>query len=186
MPLPNKISQLQKSYPQLGELDFYQSLVKAYQVHLYKFNLIGRYQAVEIMAEVILRLHNASKSGKVIYNLKAWMRSTGYNYMCELYRSEQRYISIDSSEIEALISLSSHASDDTKEFEYEILHKAIETLRLQEQEIIKLRFFEKRTWEEIAAIFASRDMPVKVVTLRQRGTRALYALRDAYFHILDI
>jgi RNA polymerase sigma factor (sigma-70 family) len=186
MPLPKKISRLQRSYPQLGEPDFYNSLLKVYQVYLYKFNLKGRYQPVDIMVEVILRLNNAYVSGKVIFNLKGWMRSTGYNYICELSRLEHRYISLDSPEMEPVLSLLSNIADDTKEDEYRVLHQAIHTLRPQDQEIIKMRFFEKRSWEEIAKIFASKNTQVTVVTLRQRGTRALNALREAYFHILGI
>jgi DNA-directed RNA polymerase specialized sigma24 family protein len=186
MTLPKKkVSQLQERYPMLGEREFYDSLLKHYQIRLYQLGLSGRYHAVDIMAETTLRLDRAFLLGQRIHNLKSWMRVTGFNYMYELCRGEQKYVLFDDSDLEPLLSVTDNYPYDCRETEYQILYQALRSLEARHQEILQLRFFEKRSWEEISIIFAADNKLITIAALRQRGKRAVDALRQAFRQLFD-
>lgn len=174
---------LVSQFPQLRQKVFYKRMHNYFFLRLHQLGLLKCYQPAEVMAEVICRLDCAIKLGKKIYNLEAWVRRTGLNFIYELSRIEKRYSLVgDNITLESFMYIGD-VTVVSSEYEenYTELHEALKLLNPSYQEILKMRYFQCLSWEEIAQIFAARGELVQVQTLRKRGQRALEALRVTFF-----
>jgi RNA polymerase sigma factor (sigma-70 family) len=181
-------STLEQQFPQLNSIYFYSLSLKYFLVRLHQFKLVGRYQPAEIMAEVICRLYCAVRSGKTIYNLEAWVKRTGLNYIYELSRVQQKeYSLIDSdSYFESVMPIcDSNQEEWDYQRDYAELRNAMQLLSHNYQEILEMRYFQSLSWEKIAQIFAQRGEQVTTSTLRKRGQRALEALRIVFLQSIS-
>lgn len=165
----------------------YARLVVFFRLRLAQVGLKGRYQPEEILSEAVLRLEYALKMGKNIYNQQAWLKTTGFFYILELRRHENKFatLSIDVHETssKSVYIQNSHTIGveqlETEET-YQLLGKSILELQASERELLVMRFYNNMSWHEIAQLYASRGKNISVTTLRQRGSRVLKCLRKVY------
>lgn len=165
----------------------YARLVVSFSLRLAQFRLFGRYQPEEILSEAVLRLERALKMDKNIYNQEAWLRTTGFLYILEIWRQESKFttINIDVNETSfksVHILTSPNIGVDQLEIEetYQLLGKSILELEANERELLVMRFYDNMSWDEIARHYANRGETISIPALRQRGSRVLKSLRKVY------
>jgi RNA polymerase sigma factor (sigma-70 family) len=143
-------------------------------------------KGVSSTAEAMIRLNSAVEAGKPIFNVEAWLRRTGFFYILELSRDNQKYSLVDTCVLESTLS-----AEDNKQLVLEQeesiteVHQALQELNTKDRQLLQMRFFEELSWEEIQARFALNGESVQLVTLRKRGERAIKALREAYLHKIN-
>ena len=172
---------LETQFPALKQHLLYSSLRKFFYLRLKQYNLLGRYQPDDVLAEAIIRLHSAVASGKFIFNLKSWLQRTGFNYIREISRDQKKYNSVDTSFLEYTLSAENICQIALEQEEsYSTVHRVLQKLDTKDRKLLEMRFFEGLSWEEIQARLIICGESVQVGTLRKRGERALNAFRDIY------
>lgn len=150
----------------------YKKLLCTYRRSLSQFNLLGRYEPEEVMSEALIRCMDAKTKGKMIYNLEAWLRSTGFKIVQEFSRDSGRAVLLEQTILESLVS---DPSDgllvlQVKE-EIHILYNVLK--ELDDGDIIQMKYIENLSWQEVANRLVERTgETVSVDALRQRAARA--------------
>ncbi|HBL13787.1 MAG TPA: hypothetical protein DD379_20810 [Cyanobacteria bacterium UBA11162] len=149
---------------------------------LKQYHLLSLYEPEEILNEVGSRFKNTLQKGKKVPKpkLQAWARSTGRNIIRELSRKEKKYRVIGLNEWEVATDEEISLAVEKQE-EFERVHDALKELSAETQGLLKIRFFQGLSWQEIALHLAQKGQNVSVATLRKRGERAINQLREVYF-----
>jgi RNA polymerase sigma factor (sigma-70 family) len=137
----------------------------------------------DVIHHVIASLIEAIKSGKEIRNPVAWGKCVAERYISKQYKLCRKSIMVESGTLEFLENI--HRQEpflpfDTDDAEY--LYSQIARLKDCDRQIIQLRFFDNLSWSEIAVRLSSSTKPVTEQAARQRGKRALDALRSLYIN----
>lgn len=176
---------LQERYPQLAELlndldGFYKSIL----IRLSRFNLHNRYSPIEVTSECVCRLHKALEKGQDISNLDAWMKATAFNVVRELNREIQKASLYEPSILEEVLSNVLDESTDEADERHRIVRRALTILTEDKRELLKLRFFQNLTWDQVAEFYTARGEKIAIATLRKRGQRAQDDLRKVLIEML--
>ena len=133
----------------------------------------------DVISEVYLRGVKLINSGEEIRNPGAWIRVTSYNVIREMHRKKQK--EQPNSELVEL-KVSPQETEDNQEKEQNLLKlkKLLQTLNEKDKQILELRFFQDKSWQEVIEYLVSQGEIVTNSTVRQRGSRALKRLRKAY------
>jgi RNA polymerase sigma factor (sigma-70 family) len=135
----------------------------------------------DVVHHVIVSLIEAIESGKEIRNAVAWGKCVAGRYISKQYKLCCQTIMVESGTLEFLENIHRQepsSSFDTDDTEY--LKSQIARLEDCDRQIIQWRFFENLSWSEIAVLLSSPTKPVTEQAARQRGKRALDALRSLY------
>jgi RNA polymerase sigma factor (sigma-70 family) len=160
------------------------NLLLHFSIRLRQYGLLGIYESEEVLYEVGSRFWDTLQKGKnvPIPNPEAWARITGRNIIHELSRKQKKYQTVEPNKLELVVATDEEISLTLeKQEESDRIHDALKQLKSETQELLKLRFFQGLSWQEIAEHLAQNGQNVSVATLRKRGERAINQLREVYF-----
>ncbi|WP_445634104.1 hypothetical protein NSTC745_05856 [Nostoc sp. DSM 114161] len=134
----------------------------------------------DVLHHVILSLIKAIKSGREVRNPVAWSRCVAGRYITKQYELCRQSILVESGTLEFLDNREQKPSSafDTDDLAH--LHSQIARLKDSDRQLIQWRFFENFSWSQIADLLSSQTKVVTEQAARQRGKRALDALRSLY------
>jgi RNA polymerase sigma factor (sigma-70 family) len=145
-------------------------------------HLLGFYSELDVLSEVFIRAHHMIHTqGVEIRNPSAWAKKTALNVIREWSRNGKRFDSLDREVVDEFAE--ARQTRLSLESDVALLDRAWQSLTAEEQRLLTLKVFDKRSWQEIAAIYASEGKPIAEATLRQQKARALRHLRRIY-HVL--
>ena len=155
--------------------------LKPYILHfIWRYNLKNKVSVEEVYSELIIRYHAASQRGRVKTPPQRWAKKASRLIVYEFSRGSQKAIPTDPSTLDVA---SADVPFDDLEWEEAtaFLYDAIDSLDPDDVVLIKLRFFEDRSWKFISDyLLTHQGIAVSVSALRQRGCRAIRNLRKVY------
>lgn len=132
----------------------------------------------DVISYACLELVQAYKSGKFINSPLAWSKVVSERYIISQRKKASRS---EPTELEKIEFFANHQENQTSYEEREELNQKIKQLKSTTQEILKWRFFQNLSWEEIANLLSQQEGKlVNAATARKRGERALKELRNLY------
>ncbi|MEA5572170.1 sigma factor-like helix-turn-helix DNA-binding protein [Calothrix sp. UHCC 0171] len=159
-------------------------LFASFLLRLTQFGLKDKYTPDDIFTEVVRRLELEIESGKIVYNREAWLRTAGFEYIYQL-KCNEKMSSINGNAMTAHITSCSVSFGLSQRQKYsQILQESILQLEPGERKLLEMKFYQHRSWEEIAEILSLNGEKITAVALRQRGCRAMRSLRKLYKHNL--
>ncbi|MEH2184256.1 sigma-70 family RNA polymerase sigma factor [Nostoc sp.] len=135
----------------------------------------------DVLHYVILSFIEAIESGREVRNPVAYCKRIAERYIIKQYDLCRQSILVESGTLEFLENIryqKPSSAFDTDDIVY--LNSQIARLKDCERQIIQWRFFENFSWSQIAVLLSSSTKVVSEQTARQRGKRALDALRSLY------
>ncbi|BAZ38806.1 hypothetical protein NIES4101_47510 [Calothrix sp. NIES-4101] len=155
-------------------------LFASFLLRLTQFGLKDKYTPDDILTEVVRQLELEMESGKIVYNREAWLRTTGFEYIYQL-RCNEKMSTIHDNAMTTHITSCSVSFDLSRRQKYsQILKELILQLEPGERKLLEMKFYQHRSWEEIAEVLSLNGEKITVVALRQRGCRAMRSLRKLY------
>lgn len=170
------------------------------EIYIKKLNLYSISSFEDVQGNVYIILFNLDRSGKLIFdadektftyiknnglrnkilNFKAWCRTTSFNYLKQL-RKERNKIEINVDIDDDYFRNKVTTDAIIYHLEHEDVKDKIKLLKLLDQRIIEMCFFEGFKFEEISEQLEKEGFGVlKSNTLRQRKLRALSKLRKLF------
>lgn len=149
---------------------------------------VGYVDIHEIIIEGVKRgIEYIDKEGQEIKKPEAWLRRVCLHVLSdkvdEIVKEERKVEAQKSTLLE--LQNSSHSQPElTERIEY--MKKALESLSTDDRDIIKMRFFERKNYEQIRYTYESKGQVVTVPALRKRESRALERLRVAFFSLSSV
>ncbi|BAZ14601.1 hypothetical protein NIES4071_64450 [Calothrix sp. NIES-4071] len=131
----------------------------------------------DVIGYVCMEFIKAYNSGKSINSPLAWSKVVSEKYIQSQRNKTSR------SEPTELVTIEFLAKNQESQVSYEEteLNYKIKQLKFTTQEIIKWRFYQNLSWEEIANLLSQQEAKeVDAATARKRGERALNELRNLY------
>lgn len=152
-------------------------------------NLDGQIQESDILIEAYLRVRKKIESGEFVQNMPAYLNRFAFNIIREKIKEQKKTDNLYTHLINNNHGISDITSgiDETDNYKINILVKAIEELKSEEFELIKLRIVKGLSWQEISEYLSYiKRQKISPTTLRKRGERALKRLRKSYFSVEKI
>lgn len=146
---------------------------------LRQFHLTGLFEVGYILNEVFLRGLNFTRNGREISNLEGWIKVAALNVIRELKRREDKTTLLDLEIFDPPDPAS--IPSDFDETDSWLVRRALDFLQPEDQEILKLVFFEKLSYQEIQRQLLSEGRDISMSSLRKRKERALKRLQETYF-----
>jgi RNA polymerase sigma-70 factor (ECF subfamily) len=131
--------------------------------------------AQDITSEVFLKaLQGISRFKWQNLHFSAWLYRIAGNEIADTYRSSRREHVLSSELADSLGETSGDAEAEAKRLEHELseeadllsLQKAVSALPAKYQEVIALRYFEKKHLREISEILGKKEETVKTILYR--------------------
>ncbi|MEM7013657.1 MAG: sigma-70 family RNA polymerase sigma factor [Verrucomicrobiota bacterium] len=129
----------------------------------------------DVMQEVAIAALTGSARPTDPNHAPAWLRSVAVNKIRDFWRSRQR-----KEKLENAVEKETNAADDHSPFEWvverertEIVQAALAALKAEDRELLRLKYFENQTYEQIAVYLG-----LTVKALEYRLQRARTRLRD--------
>ena len=155
--------------------------------YLFKYNL-DQSLISDVLHEVYIRF---TRNKKPIDNPQAWVKVVALNVIREMKREQQRIapddIDDDHSPLHQLALDSEHEVDEVFikdhpiDFYSDELSKAWESLSQDQRLILTMRILEDKSWKQVSlALSLLAAKPVSESTARQKGNRALAALKQQF------
>lgn len=122
--------------------------------------------AGDLVAEVFVKaMHNLPRYQFRGLPFASWLYRIAKNELNQWFRTQKakRVVSIDQVHVQNLVE---EWDEDYPEAQVEALLQAIRQLKLAEVELIEMRFFEKRSFKEVAEILEITENNAKVRTYR--------------------
>jgi DNA-directed RNA polymerase specialized sigma24 family protein len=137
----------------------------------------------DILHHVIVCLIQTLRAGKEVRYPVAWGKRVAERDIIKHYKLCLRSTAVESETLEFLDNVlrpELSSSFNTDDIEY--LNSQISQLKDCDRQLIQWRFFENLSWSQIAVLLSSPTKVVTEQTARQRGKRALDALRSLYIN----
>lgn len=162
------------------------------QVHLFisrilhQFQLSGIYEVQDVLVDVYVRGIDLISRGQTIDRPPSWIRATALNIVRELSRKERRWDTNEELLEQTPSKEPGFLSELTARDDWRAVEAALRKLDPEDQTILRLRFIDNCSWQEIAdRSLAGTDSKYSAVALRQRGWRALKKLRKEYMKTIE-
>lgn len=169
-------------FPELNNKESLLVLHNFYRLRLNQYGLLGKREPDEILSDAIWRLSKACDSGKKIYNVIAWLRTTGLHIIKEISREETRRRIIDNQNFDFEEFLPDErlqqSSQDTEVYKH--LNQALKELDFEDRKLLILRYYRQLSWQDIARKLSVNGVEITTEALRKRGSRALSKLRKIF------
>ncbi len=169
----------------LKERNFFAHLIGRYETKLRAY--IGRKSNAspsdqdDILQNVFIKVYKNMKEFDQSLRFSSWIYRICYNEMIDWYRKKKREpsVSFDADEtiLHSLTSTDDTSSVALHEEQKTLLKKALSALDKKYQDIIELRFYEEKSYEEIADIL---QIPPGTVAIHLN--RAKKILKDLLHH----
>lgn len=163
----------------LSERNFFAHIIERYESRLRSY--IGRKSNAssadidDLLQNVFIKVYKNMKEFDPSLRFSSWIYRICYNEMVDWYRKEKRepHISFDADEaiMHSLASEDNTAHSALSEEKKKMIQKALESLDQKYKDIIELRFYEEKSYEEIADIL--RIPPGTVATHLNRVKKIL-------------
>lgn len=164
---------------QLGDVDAFEELYHRYKRHIYTFclKLTGdRSLAEDATHDTFLRMHQSIKTLSDPRLLRSWLFTIARNGVFKMLRKQQRNGSLD----EETVWTSETPLTRIEESETSsIIAACMNALKAEYKEVLFLREYEQRSYEEIAAITGNSESSVKSRLFKAR--KALAVKLKPYF-----
>jgi RNA polymerase sigma factor (sigma-70 family) len=140
----------------------------------------------EIIIEGVKRgIEHIEKTGEAIKIPEAWLRKVCTHILSDevekIIREEKK---VKQQEYElSIVSYDAFSSEPDLMNRLERSDEALRSLPPSDQEIIRLRFFEGKTYEQIQHYYELQEEVITIPALRKRESRALKRLRAKFFAI---
>ena len=173
----------QNDFVELNNKELLVILGNFYRLRLRQYRLLGKHEPDEILNEAISRLAKAKNSGKKVYNISAWLRTTGLHIINELSREETRRRIIDNQNFdfeEFLPDERSHQTECENSELYKRLNQALKELEPEDSKLLRMRYYRQLSWQDIAEKFLAQGQQISTEALRKRGSRAIAKLRKVF------
>lgn len=169
----------------LTDREFFAHIIERYERKLRAY--IGRKSHAstadqdDLLQNIFIKVYKNMKEFDSSLRFSSWIYRISYNEMIDWYRKKKREPSVSFDADETILH-SLTATDDTSsvalhEEQKALLKKALETLDKKYQDIIELRFYEEKSYEEIADIL---QIPPGTVAIHLN--RAKKILKDLLHH----
>lgn len=135
-----------------------------------------------ILNEAYMRGCRLIDSGETIKNVAAWLKFTAFRIIQETARNQHRNRNLSERLIgEGEIDVKADPLNAAEIAEQsEMMRIAIQQLGSMDQTIIRLRFLEGLSWQDIAQRLGEDGTVLSQASLRKRASRALKRLRSAF------
>lgn len=161
---------------QEGELEEFREIVRRYEakLHYYAFRILGdKDMAEDAIQESFIKAYKNINSFDIRKKFSSWMYRIVHNESINLYHKNKDHLSIE--DFHETLSNGETERSVQKRIDLkknrEILDKAVSTLPIKYREVIILRYFEDKSYEEISEILR---MPANTVgTFINRGKKEL-------------
>lgn len=154
-----------------------------FRARLKQFHLERVHSEASVLNEVYLRAIDKIQEGAVIRIPHAWIRATGYNYIRELSRQQQKsiqqedyHLEIHHEEEKQILNLM--ALEEELAAEQSLIRKAFEMLTDVERQLLHLKIVEGLSWKAIQQQYEFKES--NLATLRKRKQRVLKKLHHFY------
>jgi len=152
-------------------------LVKRYEKHLYNYTLrmvSNREDAMDLLQDVFVAVFRNLSSFRGDSPFKGWLFKIAHYRCIEFYRRKKPMQSLDDvPEQEEEDSQSCPEHHLTSGQQANEIHKAMQTLPLNQKLVVELKFFQHSTFEDIA-----QQLGISVNTAKSRLYSALDKLKD--------
>jgi RNA polymerase sigma factor (sigma-70 family) len=170
-------------FPELNNQQLLLVLRNFYRLRLRQYRLLGKYEPDEILHEAISRLSKANQVGKKVYNVSAWLRTTGLRIVNEISREETRCRIIDNQNFdfeEFMLDERSLQTECEDSELYKRLNQALLELEPEDRKLLRMRYYRHLSWQDITEKFLEEGVEISTEALRKRGSRAIAKLRKVF------
>lgn len=157
-------------------------------VRLRQFKLSGTCSVDEVLSDAYIRGYQSiTARGLKINNLPSWLRSVALNIIREKGRKVRSLYSMPPNWFDELTDqnnvnlLEKLEKAEVLSAQARQIAKAMEGLSTADKEIIRMRLIDGSSWRDIAQQLGDKTTEA----YRQRGSRALARLREAYSSLPD-
>jgi RNA polymerase sigma factor (sigma-70 family) len=150
---------------------------------LRQFRLNGTYEVRDVIATGFSLGVKSIEAGHLIENPLAWMRTTCLNVIRDLRKKQDK---AENPKIDGELWEPGDGvfSSLMVQEDRQALKRAMATLTPEERQILCARFINQWSWKQVSQ-FLSKDSPLPIGTVRQRGARTIVKLRKAYESVRD-
>lgn len=171
------------------------SILLSIQRWLVQFNLIGQYEAYEILSEAFLRGFNYCQTKGAIERPHPWLKRTAYNIIRELSRDQRRQVPMDPQLMSNFLTDETDESDQLaaqaeSARQMQILSEVLDQVKREKSEdyqLLELLYFKGLSWAEIRqTLYGDKKDAPNEAALRQRLSRLRKQLRRLFYDALDL
>jgi len=162
-----------------GNMDAFEELYHRYKRHIYTFclKLTGdRFLAEDATHDTFLKMHHNIATLSDVRLFRSWLFTIGRNGVFKTLRRHQRNGSLDEESIWTDETPLTIATDDETAA---IITSCIDSMKPEYKEVLLLREYEQRSYEEIAMITGNTESSVKSRLFKAR--KALAEKLKPYF-----
>jgi len=149
---------------QNGHVEKYEILIEKYQKPLYKYiyYMIGDvHEAEDILQDVFLKAYEKINKYKISNSFSAWLYKIAYNHSINFIRKRNIIKFVDKFDFNKVLEKNSYTDIDvSSEFDKNI-EIVLSKLTPDEKNMLILRVFEEKSYEEIGMIFNKKPATVR-------------------------
>lgn len=136
---------------------------------------VSNTMADDVAQEIFIKVYKNLNAYNSDMSFSSWIYRIAHNHIIDWYRKEKKheYISMDDTESGTLYSLAGEENSDKNSLTQEIkneIGEIVNSLPQDYKEVIILRFFEEKTYEEISDIMKIPVNSVGVYISRAKNT----------------
>lgn len=163
------------------------ALINFVRRRLFQFQLTAFFSEADILIEAYLRTRLKILEGEHIYSFPGYLRSVSFNIVREYARARKRDERLlrQNTIARELHAPSEVLSEVISQDNIALLALGWQDLSIEDQRILSLRIAEGLPWAKVKEqLLLRHQVECSVVTLRQKGARALKRLRTAFYAYL--
>ncbi|ASA26590.1 RNA polymerase sigma factor [Paenibacillus donghaensis] len=148
---------------QAGEVHLYANIIAVYQNQIYKYCLRllnNREEAEDAVQDIFLKVYEKIRYYQPKVKFISWLYKVSYNHCLNLLRKKRIQQQVKRILGHERVAESAEQTVEKKIFS-EPLAAALDTLTLEERNLLILRIFEEKTFEEIGDILSKNMEAVK-------------------------
>ncbi|MEZ2659849.1 RNA polymerase sigma factor [Aneurinibacillus aneurinilyticus] len=146
-----------------GENEAFTNIIETFQkpIFMYCYRLLGnRQEAEDATQDIFFKAYQKLEQYKPVCSFSSWIYKIAYNHCLDLSRKRKTY-----QRIKRLFTFNPVTESIEQTFEKQLFSEsltyALSKLSLQERNLLILRIFEEKTFDEIGLIFGKSTVAVK-------------------------
>lgn len=147
-----------------GHVEKYEILIKKYQKQLYRYiyYMVGDiYEAEDILQDVFLKAYEKFNSYEIANSFSAWLYKIAYNQSINFIRKRNIIKFVDKFDFNKVIEKNYCTDIDVNNGFDKNIEIALARLTPNEKNLLILRIFEDKSYEEIGMIFNKKPATVR-------------------------
>jgi RNA polymerase sigma-70 factor, ECF subfamily len=163
-----------------------ENLIDQYQdkfVHHAFYRLGNRKDAEDVVQDVLVKVFNELKQGKVILNLPAFTFRLLTNACTDRQRKSGRILHIDIDDVQEIEFQSSESREEElqRQEEYRRINALLDSIPNEQSEIVRFRFVDGLHFQQIADIL---ELPL--TTVKSRFSYGLQKIKTQFFNQKEV